>query len=385
MVTPWLANNPRAAKAGKFGRDQQFVVNPNGIPELCEDLKQCPRHAPTPLHSLPALADRLGLGEIRVKDESQRFGFGAFKALGGVLAVYNVLSGAVGDAYHFSTSFADVMNGKHKEVTSPFVFSTASSGNHGRSVAAGAKLFGNRCVIFLPKFTSAEKEAAIRARGAEVIRIDGDYDTAVAECKRRSQENGWTIISDTSWEGYDSVPRSVMRGYCVLVHEATVQWRQGPTHVFVQAGVGGLAAAVIGYLWAALPHRPTFVVVEPESADCWFQSNLLGKPTLASGNADTVMGGLACREISPVTWPVVGEATDWFMTIDEDHVMPARRLFAHPLDGDPAIASGPSGCAGLAGLTRACTDEAAFKALKLDRHSRVLLINSEGNLGEEPA
>ena len=125
------------------------------------------------------------MGEIRVKDESQRFGFGAFKALGGVIAVYNVLSSAVGDAYHFSTSFADVMNGKHKEVTASFVFSTASSGNHGRSVAAGAKLFGNRCVIFLPKFTSAEKEAAIRARGAEVIRVDGDYDTAVAECKRQ--------------------------------------------------------------------------------------------------------------------------------------------------------------------------------------------------------
>jgi diaminopropionate ammonia-lyase len=277
------------------------------------------------------------------------------------------------------------MHGRYREVTGPFVFSTASSGNHGRAVAAGAKLFGNRCVIFLPRFTSAEKEAAIRARGAEVIRVDGDYDTAVAECKRRSQENGWTIISDTSWEGYDSAPRSVMRGYCVLAHEVVVQWPQAPTHVFVQAGVGGLAAAVIGYLWAVLPRRPTFIVVEPESADCWFQSNLAGKPTLASGNADTAMGGLACREISPVTWPVVGEVTDWFMTITEDDVMPARRLFAHPLEGDPAIASGPSGCAGLAALTRACTDETAFKALKLDGRSRVLLINSEGNLGEQPA
>jgi diaminopropionate ammonia-lyase len=385
MVTPWLAKNPRATQAVKFGRDQQFVINPNGIPELCEELKQCPRHAPTPLHSLPALAERLGVAGICVKDESQRFGFGAFKALGGVLAVYSVLSKAVGEAYHSSTSFAEVLTGKHKEITAGFVFSTASSGNHGRSVAAGAKLFGNRCFVFLPKFTSAEKEAAIRARGAEVIRIDGDYDTAVAECKRQSQANGWTIISDTSWEGYDSTPRSVMRGYCVLAHEAIGQARQAPTHVFVQAGVGGLAAAVIGYLWAVLPERPTFIVVEPESADCWFQSNRLGKPTLASGNADTVMGGLACREISPVTWPVVGEATDWFMTIEEDQVTPARRLFAHPLNGDPAVASGPSGCAGLAGLTRVCTDETAFKALKLDKHSRVLLINSEGNLGEQPA
>ncbi|MBY0320448.1 MAG: diaminopropionate ammonia-lyase [Reyranella sp.] len=385
MVTPWLEKNPRAAKTLKFGRDQQYVVNPNGIAELCEELKQCPKHVPTPLVTLPALAERLGLGEIRVKDESQRFGFGAFKALGGVIAVYNALSSAVGDAHHTSASFADVMNGRHKEVTRPFVFSTASSGNHGRSVAAGAKLFGNRCVIFLPKFTSAEKEAAIRARGAEVIRVDGDYDTAVAKCKRRSQENGWTIISDTSWDGYDKAPRDVMRGYCVLAHEAVTQWQQAPTHVFVQAGVGGLAAAVIGYLWAVLPTRPTFIVVEPESADCWFQSNRAGKPTLASGNADTVMGGLACREISPITWPVVGEATDWFMTIEEDQVLPARRLLAHPLNGDAAITSGPSGCAGMAGLTRVCTDETTFKALKLDRHSRVLVINSEGNLGEQPA
>jgi diaminopropionate ammonia-lyase len=381
-----LAANPRVGPGLLFGREQRFVIDPNGISELCDMLAECPRHKPTPLYALPALAARLGLGEIRVKDESQRFGFGAFKALGGVLAVYNELAGAVGEASGASTSFAEVMNGKHREITSTFTFATASSGNHGRSVAAGAKLFGVGCVVFLPKFTSAEKETAIRARGAKVIRVDGDYDTAVAECRRKSEANGWTIISDTSWEGYDSVPRSVMRGYCVLAHEAVVQqWRQGPTHVFVQAGVGGLAAAVIGYLWAVLPERPTFIVVEPKSADCWFQSNAAGRPALASGDADTVMGGLACREISPVTWPIVGQATDWFMTIEEDEVAPARRLFAHPLGGDPAVASGPSGCAGLAGLMRVCADESAFEALKLDRHSRVLLVNSEGNLGEQPA
>ena len=326
------------------------MVNPNGIPELALELGECPAHKVTPLYVLPALAERLGVAEVRVKDESQRFGFGAFKALGGVLAVYNTLSSAVGEAYHFTTNFADVMAGKHREVTTQFTFTTASSGNHGRSVAAGAKLFGNRCVIFLPKFTSAAKEAAIRARGAEVIRIDGDYDTAVAECRRQAVANGWTIISDTSWEGYDSVPRSVMRGYCVLVEEIVQQWEETPTHVFVQAGVGGLAAAVIGYLWAVLPERPTFIVVEPASADCWFQSNEAGKPTLASGNADTVMGGLACREISPVTWPVVGEATDWFMTIEEDQVMPARHLFAQPLGEDPAHRVGPVGLCGPGGF-----------------------------------
>src|SRR5260370_28785730 len=386
MVPRWLAENPRVGPGLAFGGEQQFVVDPTGISELCDMLAECPRHEPTPLYSLPALAARLGLGEIRVKDESQRSGFGAFKALGGVLAVSNELAGAVGEACGASTSFAEVMNGKQREITSTFTFATASSGNHGRSVAAGAKLFGNRCVVFLPKFTSAEKEAGIRARGAEAIRVDGDYDIAVAECRRKSREHGWPIISDTSWEGYDSVPRSVMRGYCVLAHEAIVQqWRQGPTHVFVQAGVGGLAAAVIGYLWAVLPERPTFIVVEPQSADCWLQSNQAGKPAPASGNADTTMGGLACRELSPVTRPIVRPATDWFLTIEEDDVTPARRLFAHPQAGDPAIASGPSGCAGLAGLRRVWADKSALEALKLDRHSCVLLINSEGHLGELPA
>jgi len=386
MTTPpspsWLARNPRARRDLPFGREQQFVVNPNGIPELLAELGQCPAHRVTPLHALPGLAGRLGVGEIRVKDESQRFGFGAFKALGGVLGVWSTLSSAVGGAYDFSPTLASLMNREHLEVTANYVFTTASSGNHGRAVAAGAKLFGNRCVIFLPKFTSADKEAAIRLRGAEVIRVDGDYDTAVAECRRQAEANGWTVVSDTSWEGYDSIPRSVMRGYTVLVEEIIQQWRPGPTHVFVQAGVGGLAAAVFGYLWARYEPRPVFIVVEPKSADCWFQSNLAGKPALAGGNADTVMGGLACREISPVTWPVIGLAADWFMTIEEDQVVPTRRLFAHPLNGDPAVVSGPSGCAGLAGLTRVCTEAAAFEALGLDKNARVLLINSEGDLGE---
>jgi diaminopropionate ammonia-lyase len=362
MVLSWLAANPRANRTQSYGSEQRAVVDPDAVPDVA--VLEIEDKRPTPLVSLPALAGHLGLGEIRVKDESQRFGFGAFKALGGVFAVHQFV--------------ATHKDRKPAELT----FTTASSGNHGRSVALGAQLAGARCVIFLPKFTSAEKEAAIRTKGAEVIRIDGDYDTAVAECRRQATANGWTIISDTSWPGYEQVPRDVMRGYTVLADEIVRQWPQAPTHVFVQAGVGGLAAALIGPLWAKLPQRPLFIVVEPESADCWLQSNRTGVPTLASGNADTVMGGLACREISPLTWPVVGIGTDWFMTIAEDMVLPARRQYAQPLGTDPAITSGPSGCAGMAALLRACGDADARKALGLGPHARVLLINSEGNLGE---
>jgi diaminopropionate ammonia-lyase len=250
-------------------------------------------------------------------------------------------------------------------------------------VAAGAKIFGARSVIFLPAFTSGEKEAAIRARGAEIVRVDGDYEAAVAACRETAQARGWTIISDTSWPGYETIPKYVMQGYTVLADEALKQAGEVPTHVLVQAGVGGLAAAVLGFLWESLgERRPVSVIVEPASADCWLQSNRLGRPALASGDATTSMGGLACREISPMTWPILGLGTDWFMTIEEEHVPPAMRALARPEGDDPVIVAGPSGCSGFAALLRLCADPAARGALRLDARSRVLLINSEGAFGE---
>jgi len=386
MALSWLAPNPRARHDEPYGDAQRSVITAAGVPDLAQMLEQCPAHRVTPLYRLPGLAQRLSLADILVKDEAQRFGFGAFKALGGVLAVYVRLTGVVGAADRIAPSFAELMAGAHKDLTADLVFTTASSGNHGRSVAAGAKLFGNRCVVFLPFFTSIDKEAAIRARGAEIVRVDGDYDAAVAECRRVAAEKKWAIISDTSWDDYEYIPKTVMRGYTVLAHEAMTQWQAPPTHVFVQAGVGGLAAAVIGYLWEMMEAaRPVFIVVEPASADCWFQSNRAGKITPASGDADTIMGGLACREISPITWPVIGLGTDWFMTIGDDSVPAARQTLGGPGDGDPAITSGPSGCAGMAGLLRVLSDDEARAALRLNERSRVLLINSEGNLGEASA
>ncbi len=390
MTLSWLAPNPRADRSRPYGPAQQRVVTSAGVGDLTAGMSQCPAHRITPLAALPALAARLGLGSIRVKDEAQRFGFGAFKALGGVNAIYRHLATIVAGAQHRAPDFEALMSGKARAVTGDLVFTTASSGNHGRSVAAGARLFGYRCVIFLPAFASAEKAAAIRQRGAEIIRVDGDYETAVARCRKVAAANGWIVVSDTSWDGYDKIPADVMQGYSVLAFEALQQFRAStgataPTHVFVQAGVGGLAAAVIGTLWQTLAAaRPAFVVVEPASADCWFQSNQAGQPALASGDATTAMGGLACREISPMTWPVVGDGTDWFMTIPEEAVAPAMRQLARPEPGDPVIVAGPSGCSGMAALLRVAAEPAARSALGLDATSRVLLINSE-NADGEPA
>jgi diaminopropionate ammonia-lyase len=388
MSLSWLTRNPRADRARPYGAAQRQVVTHAGVAEMAAGLSRCPAHRVTPLYALPALAARLGVGSIDIKDEAQRFGFGAFKALGGVNAIHGYLVGLVGEAYRQAPDFEALMSGKYRAVTGTLTFTTASSGNHGRSVAAGARLFGHRCVIFLPAFASAEKEAAIRTRGADVIRVDGDYETAVAQCRETAQAKGWVVVSDTSWDGYDRIPADVMRGYSVLAHEALQQFMQAsggspPSHIFVQAGVGGLAAAVIGYFWQTLEAaRPSFIVVEPQSADCWFQSNRAGQPALASGDAVTVMGGLACREISPMTWPVIGEGADWFMTIPEDAVAPAMRRLARPEPGDPVVVAGPSGCSGMVALLRVCADPVARSELDLGTASRVMLINSEGAAGE---
>lgn len=386
MSPPWLAPNPRADRTRPYGPVQRRVLDTIGVEKMAADLERCPAHSITPLYPLPALAARLGIASIHVKDEAQRFGFGAFKALGGVYAIYCELARRIAGGRSATADFAAIMAGAGRDITGELVFTTASSGNHGRSVAAGARLFGHRCVVFLPGFASAEKEAAIRARGAEVVRVDGDYEAAVAACRETAQAKGWVVVSDTSWEGYETIPADVMRGYSLLALEALRQFAQTsgpPTHVFVQAGVGGLAAAVIGSFWQALgAARPVFVVVEPQSADCWFQSNRAGRPAPASGDATTVMGGLACREISPMTWPVIGEGADWFMTIAEHDVAPAMRRLARPEAGDPVIVSGPSGCSGMAALLRVVASPAARAALGLDATSRVMLINSEGAAGE---
>ena len=172
MVPPWLAENPRVGPGLAFGGEQRFVVDPDGIPELCDMLTECPRHKPTPLYELPALATRLGLGEVRVKDESQRFGFGAFKALGGVFAIYSELSSAVGAAGHANTTFADLMNGKHREITSKFTFATASSGNHGRSgkslAQAVSAILLRRVPAEIHHVGSRRRRGRCRARGARV-------------------------------------------------------------------------------------------------------------------------------------------------------------------------------------------------------------------------
>lgn len=336
-------------------------------------------HAETPLHSLPGLAAQLGLASLHIKDEGQRLGLGSFKALGGSYAVIRLVLEEASRRLGRTVDVGELHDAAVKAIAATMTFACATDGNHGRSVAQGAALVGARSVIFVHGGVSDRRVAAIARFGAEMVRVEGTYDDSVIEAARVANEKGWTIVSDTSWPGYERIPLLVMQGYTAIVHEALRQLADPPTHVFVQAGVGGVAAAIAGYLALALgDNRPRFVVVEPARAACLFETAKAGHLVKIAHGEPTVMAMLECYEPSRVAWRVLARAADAFMTVDEGDAVAAMNRLARPAGGDPVIVGGESGVAGLAGLTRAATIPELGAKLALDRSSRVLVINTEG-------
>ncbi|MBN9056798.1 MAG: diaminopropionate ammonia-lyase, partial [Rhizobiales bacterium] len=321
-------------------------------------------HAETPLVALPGLAARLGVGAIHVKDEGHRLGLGSFKALGGAYAVIRLVLEAAGERLGRPVDMADLHAPDVAAVARGMTFACATDGNHGRSVAQGARLVGARAAIFVHSGVSDERVAAIARFGAQMIRVAGTYDDSVREAARVAEEKGWTIVSDTSWPGYERIPGLVMQGYTALLREALRTLPAPPTHVFVQAGVGGIAAAVAGHLALEFgAARPVFTVVDPARAACLFESARAGRPVTIAHGEPTVMAMLECYEPSLVAWRVLSRAADAFMTVGEEDAVAAMRQLARPVAGDPAIVAGESGGVGLAGLMRAAADPAVRAAL----------------------
>ncbi|RTM08268.1 MAG: diaminopropionate ammonia-lyase [Hyphomicrobiales bacterium] len=336
-------------------------------------------HAETPLHALPALAGELGIGSLHVKDEGKRLGLGSFKALGGAYAVMRLVLEEAGKRLGRAVDVAELQSPEVKAIATQMTFACATDGNHGRSVAQGAGLVGARSVIFVHSGVSNERVAAIARFGAEMVRVAGDYDQSVREVARVAAERGWTVVSDTSWPGYERIPGLVIQGYTIIVREALKRLPEPPTHVFLQAGVGGFAAAVAGHLAILLGvARPTVTVVEPARAACIYETARAGRPVTIAHSKPTVMAMLECYEPSLVAWRVLSRIGDAFMTVDEEDAVSVMNRLARPSGNDPAIVSGESGGAGLAGLIRAAGDRKMRAALGLDGNSRVLIVNSEG-------
>ena len=364
--------NPNAASAVPYPNRLKPIIGLEAHRDAYAEISSWPGYQPTPMRAAPILASELGLESVWVKDESGRFGLGSFKALGGAYGVRQVMKEGGGGAAGLTVT-------------------CASDGNHGRSVAWGAEMFGCDAVIYLPGHVTEVRADAIRAFGARVVRVDGEYDEAVARSARDAHENGWTVISDTSYPGYMDIPRVVMVGYTVMVWEALSilgAWRntmdissaipQLPSHLFIQGGVGGLAAAVIGHLWEQLGEdRPVAVIVEPEAADGLLCSARAGRPEPSRGDLHTVMAGLSCRDVSPLAWDIVGAGAHAFMTVPDGGIAPLMRAAERGELGEP-FEGGESGVAGLLGLIEVARDEERRREIGLDERSRVLVFNTEG-------
>ena len=339
-----------------------------------------PQYAPTPLAELSALAAQMGLKSLLVKDESQRFGLNAFKVLGGSYAIARHIAARLGLRPEEMT-FAALRSDAARAALGNAVLFTATDGNHGRGVAWTARELGCRAVVRMPQGTVESRVENICALGAEVTVEDCNYDGCVRLAARQAKETpGGVLVQDTAWPGYTQVPLWIMQGYLTMALEADGQMAAPPTHIFLQAGVGSMAAAVAAYFAQAYPQNPPkIILVEPTAADCFFRSAANGEITAVTGEMRTMMAGLACGEPSPIAWDILKRLTTAYLSCEDAAAARGMRALAQPLAGDKAIVSGESGASTLGALLDAAADEKAREALGLGGNARVLLFSTEGD------
>lgn len=378
-----LIANPNA-KRQAYPDDLKAIMNLQNAEESRAWLAEWPllNGQGTPLYALPDLAAELGVATLLVKDESARSELGSFKALGAPIALLRLILRQFPEQRF---AVRGLLDGEYREALADFTVISATDGNHGRALAAAARSIGCRCVIVLHANVSVERETAIAAYGAEIVRIRGNYDESVEAAATLAEHNGWRVVSDTSYEGYEEIPRDVMQGYGTIAAEivealgAPADGGPAFSHVLLQGGVGGLAAGIASYFWELYgERRPTLIVVEPTQADCLYQSALAGRAAKATGSVDSVMAGLACGETSPLAWKFLESSVDFFMTVSDDEAVGAMRRLAAGSPRDIPLVAGESAVAGLAALLRIVGSPSLGADLGLDAQSRVLLISTEG-------
>lgn len=340
----------------------------------------------TPLHQLSNLAEFLNVADIRVKDESYRFGLNAFKVMGGIFAIGKYLSERLGENIE-DLSFEALQSPKVKEKLGELTFITATDGNHGRGVAWAARELGHNSVIYMPKGSSLQRLTAIRNEGAKADITELNYDDSVRMCANLAQENGWIMVQDTAWEGYDDIPLWIMQGYASMSKEVVeqIEGELQPTHIFLQAGVGSFAGAITGYMIQHYrKNPPIIIVVEPNKADCYYQSFLTkeGSRETVTGEMNTIMAGLACGEPNTRAFRILRQYATGAFSCNDSIASLGMRVYGNPLKDDPRIVSGESGAVTLGLLYYLRILEEDFQIsedLSLDANSRILLISTEGD------
>ena len=348
-----------------------------------------PQYSVTPLARLDGMAKYLGLGGLFVKDESYRFGLNAFKVLGGSFAMARYIAHQMGR--HVSEMTYDYLTSE--ELQRQFgqaTFFTATDGNHGRGVAWAANKLRQKAVVHMPKGSSQARFENIAKEGAQVTIEDVNYDDCVRmAAAEAAQTKHGVIVQDTAWPGYEEIPAWIMQGYGTMAAEAAEQLRQmeinRPTHIFVQAGVGSLAGAVVGYFANLFPSAPPkFIVMEARAADCLYRSALAGdgQPRKVEGDLKTIMAGLACGEANTISWDILRNHVSAFVSCPDWVSARGMRMLGVPVKGDPTVISGESGAVGM-GLIAALMETDQYRDLRdyleLDRFSQVLLFSTEGN------
>ena len=345
------------------------------------------QYCPTPLIALHGLARKLDLKSVCVKDESQRFGLNAFKVLGGSYAVARCLAERLNQPVQGLTK-SQLHNTGASTAADKITFISTTDGNHGRGLAWTARELGYPCIIYMPKGSEPTRRDNILALGAQCTITDFNYDDTVRMSWNMAQENGYIMVQDTAWEGYEQIPAWIMQGYLTLAAEILEQMQTAsirPTHCFLQAGVGSFAAAVAAFLVAAMgSDAPRIIIVEPHAANCFYQSALAGdgKARAVGGSLQTLMAGLACGEPSTLAWSILKDYTTAFMSCPDYMAANGMRMLAAPVQGDQPIVSGESGAAGAGALHWLMCHPAAAdqrEALGLSAEASVLLISTEGD------
>lgn len=380
----WIKNEmPKTA-------DQHLALMNQAAVEKAQSFHQSfPQYAETPLAHLQQMAEYLGLADFFVKDESYRFGLNAFKVLGGSYAMANYIAKKLGK--DISEITYDVMTSPElKKELGQATFYTATDGNHGRGVAWAANKLGQKAVVLMPKGSTKARFDNIRKEGAEVTIEEVNYDECVRKANALAEqtENG-VMVQDTAWDGYEEIPTWIMQGYGTMALEAAKQMKaagvERPTHVFIQAGVGSLAGAVIGFFANLFPENPPIMtVLEAQAADCLYKSAAAkdGKIRFATGDLQTMMAGLACGEPNTISFDILKNHVAYFASCPDWVSAKGMRMLGAPIKGDPQVTSGESGAVGMGFIATAMKDPEYADmraALKLDENSKVIMFSTEGD------
>jgi diaminopropionate ammonia-lyase len=361
-VSNWKYSNFLTNKRSKFNKnDILSILSKSEIDEAYRVISGWDNYFPTPLTSLNKLSQKLKLNKIFYKDESKRFNLKSFKALGGAYAVEKVSKG-------------------NKKI----IISTATAGNHGRSVAWGSKKLGLKCKIFISEYVSEFRAKVMRSFGADVIRIKGNYDASLKECIKQSKQNNWEIVQDVAWQDYKLVPKLTMAGYSVMMKEISNQINNEQiSHVILQAGVGGMAAAMVAGIARYLNNVPKIIVVEPDSAACVLESIKSGKIEKISIKKESIMGGMSCDEVSLVPWEILKNSVNHCVTVSDDYISKTVKFLANSKFSDEKIVGGECSTPGIISLTGLCNDSRIKNEINLNENSNVLLFGCEGDADEE--